>query len=63
MPIDFDAAKEILLCNLTKWEWSCARPSLQQLEDVLVALQDSGTGPDGLPYSSWKAHRKLAAKI
>eukprot|EP00973_Karenia_brevis_P075485 10484510-Karenia_brevis.AAC.1 len=26
-------------------------------------MRDSGTGPDGLPYSRWKANKKLAAVI
>eukprot|EP00973_Karenia_brevis_P009736 1315208-Karenia_brevis.AAC.1 len=43
--------------------WNCTRPSLQVVADTLSKLIDSGTGPDGIPYSAWKAYKKMATLI
>eukprot|EP00973_Karenia_brevis_P056337 7836503-Karenia_brevis.AAC.1 len=56
--IDVDMAQRILgdAGNLTSWNWQAYRsPSDVQIKRELEFSSDSAPGPDGLPYSAWKA--------
>eukprot|EP00973_Karenia_brevis_P030703 4233153-Karenia_brevis.AAC.1 len=52
---DADKARGLLKFVPSKWTWDVARPSIAVLKNVLRLATDSGVGPDGIPYSAYRA--------
>lgn len=45
-----------LLRHAARFDWSLyERPALEDVQSVLDRMADTAPGPDGVPFSSWKA--------
>ena len=67
-PFDADAANKFLkvYCNKNQHLFDFAELGLPDYDDFFMTIgkmRDSAPGPDGLPYSAYKACRELAAEI
>ena len=54
--VDLSGARDFLKRFATRFDTSSVSPpSKQNLRDFLELVSDSAPGPDGIPYSAWKA--------